>query len=351
MNSIETERLTKRFRLLNSYRDLLLYPWQRSTKLAVDELTLTVNGGELFGLLGENGAGKTTLIRMLSTTLLPTSGRGVVAGHDVVREPHQVRRMIGLVTGDERSFYWRLTGRQNLVYFATLYHLSSHEMRPRVDALLETLGIGQYADQPFNTYSAGTRQKFAIARGLLTDPQLLFLDEPTRSLDPIAADEVRRYISQHIVGDLGRTVLLATHTLSEAEAICSRVGIIRHGRLVAIGSMDELRRRMKLGSVLELVLDTASAELMTRIGQVQGGRTRRWGKPESGVRWARGRARCRPSRCGRLRRSSPVVHHEVTDPRGDLSGRTRRRSRRAGGVVGDAGCPGVGPGRLGGVRA
>ena len=270
MNSIETERLTKRFRLLNSYRDLLLYPWQRSTKLAVDELTLTVNGGELFGLLGENGAGKTTLIRMLSTTLLPTSGRGVVAGHDVVREPHQVRRMIGLVTGDERSFYWRLTGRQNLVYFATLYHLSSHEMRPRVDALLETLGIGQYADQPFNTYSAGTRQKFAIARGLLTDPQLLFLDEPTRSLDPIAADEVRRYISQHIVGDLGRTVLLATHTLSEAEAICSRVGIIRHGRLVAIGSMDELRRRMKLGSVLELVLDTASAELRTRIGQVPG---------------------------------------------------------------------------------
>jgi ABC-2 type transport system ATP-binding protein len=268
--AIETERLTKRFRLLNSYRDLLVYPWRRSTKLAVDDLTLTVNTGELFGLLGENGAGKTTLIRMLSTTLLPTSGRAFVAGHDVAREPHPVRRRIGLVTGDERSFYWRLTGRQNLNFFATLYHLPQREMRTRVDALLETLGIGQYADRLFNTYSSGTRQRFAIARGLLTDPDLLFLDEPTRSLDPMAADELRRYISGHIVGDLGRTVLLATHTLAEAESICSRVGIIRHGRLAAVGSMDELRRRTRLSSVVDLVLDAVPEDLNAGLDRVPG---------------------------------------------------------------------------------
>jgi ABC-2 type transport system ATP-binding protein len=268
--AIETERLTKRFRLLNSYRDLLAYPWRRSTKLAIDDLTLTVNTGELFGLLGENGAGKTTLIRMLSTTLLPTSGRALVAGHDVAREPHPVRRRIGLVAGDDRSFYWRLTGRQNLNFFGTLYHLPSREMRARVDALLGTLGIEQYADRLFHTYSSGTRQRFAIARGLLTDPELLFLDEPTRSLDPMAADELRRYISEHIVGDLGRTVLLATHTLAEAESICSRVGIIRHGRLVAVGSVEELRRRTKLSTVVDLVLDAVPAELKAGLDRVPG---------------------------------------------------------------------------------
>jgi ABC-2 type transport system ATP-binding protein len=193
-----------------------------------------------------------------------------VAGHDVAREPHQVRRLIGLVTGDERSFYWRLTGRQNLVFFATLYHLPRREIGPRIDVVLGTLGIKQYADRPFNTYSSGTRQKFAIARGLLTDPQLLFLDEPTRSLDPIAADDLRRYIAEHIVGELGRTVLLATHSLAEAESICNRVGIIRHGRLIAIGSMDELRRRTKLSSVLDLVLDASSPELEAGIDAVAG---------------------------------------------------------------------------------
>ena len=270
MIAIEAEHLTKRFRLLNSYRDLLSYPWRRPVTVAVDDLTFSIQGGELFGLLGENGAGKTTLIRMLSTTLLPTSGSAKVVGRDVTREPRQVRRLIGLVTGDERSFYWRLTGRQNLDFFATLYHMPRSETRQRIDAILGTLGITEYADRTFHTYSAGTRQKFAIARGLLTDPQVLFLDEPTRSLDPIAADELRRYISEHIVGELKRTVLLATHTLAEAESICSRVAIIRHGRLVAIGSMAELRARTRLASVLDLVLDTASAELLGEIERVAG---------------------------------------------------------------------------------
>jgi ABC-2 type transport system ATP-binding protein len=270
VHAIRTENLTKRFRRLDSYRDLLLYPWRRSTTLAVNEMTLTIAPGELFGILGENGAGKTTLIRLLSTTLLPSSGRAEVLGHDVGREPQQVRRLIGLVTGDERSFYWRLTGRQNLAYFAALYHVPRNRTAARIHELLEALGVTGFADRAFNQYSAGTRQRFAIARGLLTDPQLLFLDEPTRSLDPIAADELRQYISEHIVRRLGRTVLLATHTLSEAESICSRVGIIRHGRLVAVGSVAELRARTRLASVLELTLESVPPDLPTRLHGLPG---------------------------------------------------------------------------------
>jgi ABC-2 type transport system ATP-binding protein len=270
VNAIETERLTKRFRQLRGYRDLALYPLRRSTDVAVEEVTLQIAQGELFGLLGENGAGKTTLIRMLSTTLLPTSGRAVVGGHDVVHEPHAVRNLIGLVSGDDRTFYWRLTGRQNLEFFAALYHVPRRIADRRIRELLETLDVGSFAVRRFNTYSTGIRQKFAIARGLLTEPRVLFLDEPTRALDPIAADEVRRYVADHIVGRMGYTVLLATHTLSEAQAICHRVAIIRHGKVVAAGSMDELSARMALSTVFELVVAGTAGRLRDAIGTVPG---------------------------------------------------------------------------------
>lgn len=268
--AIETEALTKRFRQLQSYRDLALYPWRRSTQGAVEDVTLQIHEGELFGLLGENGAGKTTLIRMLSTTLLPTSGTALVRGHDVVRDPYAVRRLIGLVSGDERTFYWRLTGRQNLEFFAALYHVPRDVAPGRIGELLQTLDVASYADRRFSTYSTGIRQKFAIARGMLTKPSVLFLDEPTRALDPIAADELRRYIAEHIVGRLGHTVLLATHTLSEAEAICHRVAIIRHGKVYAAGTMDELSARMALSPVLEVTIAGDPDELREAIGAVPG---------------------------------------------------------------------------------
>jgi ABC-2 type transport system ATP-binding protein len=254
MDAIATDRLTKRFRQLKSYRDLVLYPWRRTTHLAIDDVTLRIPEGQLFGLLGENGAGKTTLIRMLCTTLLPTSGTARVGGHDVAESPHTVRELIGLVSGDERTFYWRLTGRQNLHFFAALYHVGRRDAEKRIGRLLDTLGVATYADRRFNTYSTGIRQKFAIARGLLTEPRILFLDEPTRALDPIAAQEVRAYVTDYVVGRLGSTVLVATHTLSEAEAICDRVAIIRKGRLVAAGSMEELSEGMQLGTMLEIVV-------------------------------------------------------------------------------------------------
>jgi ABC-2 type transport system ATP-binding protein len=270
VNAIETEQLTKRFRRVKGYLDLVRYPWQRSTDTAVEDVNLQVRRGELFGLLGENGAGKTTLIRILSTTLLPTSGTAAVGGHDVVRQPHAVRRIIGLVSGDERSFYWRLTGRQNLEYFAALYHVPSHMTPRRIAELLDTLDVEGYADRRFDSYSTGIRQKFAIARGMLTEPKVLFLDEPTRALDPIAAEDVRRYVADHIVRELGYTVLLATHTLSEAEAICHRIAIIRAGHIVEIGTMDELRTRMGLSTVVELAVSGQVDRLQDAVCAVPG---------------------------------------------------------------------------------
>ena len=270
MNAIETEGLTKRFRRVKSYRDLVLYRWRRDSDVAVQDVTLQIPRGELFGLLGENGAGKTTLIRMLSTTLLPTAGRALVGGHDVVREPRAVRELIGLVSGDERSFYWRLTGRQNLEFFAALYHVPRHAIARRIAELLDTLGVTSYAERRFDSYSTGIRQKFAIARGMLTEPEVLFLDEPTRALDPIAADEVRRYVVEHVVGQLGYTVLLATHTLAEAEAICSRIAIVRHGMVVLNGTMEELRARTALAPVFDLVVSGPVGDLRDTICAVPG---------------------------------------------------------------------------------
>jgi len=267
---IETHDLTKRFRQLRGYRDLLLYPLRERAHLAVDAVTLRIERGELFGLLGENGAGKTTLIRMLSTTLVPTSGRATIGGRDVAHEPLAVRRLVGLVSGDERSFYWRLTGRQNLEFFAALYRVPRQVARDRIARLLDTLGVAEFADQRFNTYSTGTRQKFGLARGLLTEPQVLFLDEPTRALDPIAADEVRAYVTLHVARELGTTVLIATHTLSEAEAMCDRLAIIRHGRVYASGSMDDLKRAMQLSDVFELDLRGHESRVREAVSRVRG---------------------------------------------------------------------------------
>ena len=270
LNAIETEDLTKRFRPVRGFRDLVAYRWREPTHPAVESVSLTVRRGELFGLLGENGAGKSTLIRMLSTTLLPTSGSARVLGHDVVREPHAVRRVIGLVSGDERSFFWRLTGRQNLRYFAALYHVPDRTAGGRITELMEMLGVSEYADQRYAALSTGTRQKFALARGMLTDPDVLFLDEPTRALDPIAAEELRRHIREHVVERLGRTVILATHTLAEAESACDRVAILRDGRLIELGTVEELAMRTEVADVVVIDVARDAADVAARLASSEG---------------------------------------------------------------------------------
>ena len=267
---IEAHGLTKRFRKLQTYRDLLLYPWRKADHLAVDGASLQIERGELFGILGQNGAGKTTLIKMLCTALLPSAGHASVGGYDVVRQAHRVRQRIGLVSGEERSFYWRLTGRENLEFFAALHQVPPRVARERIADLLRRVGLDDAADRPFRTYSSGMRQKLAIARGLLNVPRVLFMDEPTRSLDPISAQQMRRFVAEHIMGELGCTVILATHSMAEAEELCDRLALIQHGRVVAEGTIAQLRQGLHYGVRCELRVRHMAPELPDTLRRLPG---------------------------------------------------------------------------------
>jgi ABC-2 type transport system ATP-binding protein len=200
--------------------------------VALDGVSLQIEEGEIHGLLGPNGAGKTTLVKILSTVLLPSSGSASVLGHDVVRDTKPVRGLIGIVFGGDRGLYWRLTGRQNLEYWAALYTVPAEETRARVGDLLERVGLADRADYLVETYSRGMKQRLHLARGLVGGARVLFLDEPTTGMDPVAARDFRQ-----LVTDLraeGRTILLTTHDMAEAEAVCDRVALIDRGGLLAV---------------------------------------------------------------------------------------------------------------------
>ena len=200
--------------------------------VALDGVSLDIMEGEIHGLLGPNGAGKTTLVKVLSTVLLPTSGSASILSHDVVREAAAVRPLIGIVLGGDRGFYWRLTGRQNLEYWAALYKVPGSLAKRRVSELLEQVGLVDRADYLVETYSRGMRQRLHLARGLVADAKVLFLDEPTTGMDPIAARDFQELVKN--LRSEGRTILLTTHDMAEAEAVCDRVILIDRGRVLAI---------------------------------------------------------------------------------------------------------------------
>ena len=200
--------------------------------VALQGVSMEIMEGEIHGLLGPNGAGKTTLVKVLSTVLLPTSGTASILGHDVVRETSKVRPLIGIVLGGDRGLYWRLTGRQNLEYWAALYKVPRNRAKRRAAELLEQVGLMGRADYLVETYSRGMKQRLHLARGLVADARVLFLDEPTAGMDPIASREF-----QHLVKELrseGRTILLTTHDMAEAEAVCDRLTLIDRGRVLAV---------------------------------------------------------------------------------------------------------------------
>jgi ABC-2 type transport system ATP-binding protein len=201
---------------------------------ALGGISLTVPDGEVHGLLGPNGAGKTTLCKILATVLLPSSGTARVCGHDVVTETARVRRLTGIVFGGEKGLYQRLTPRQNLKYWAALYRLPRREGIRRTKELLSMVGLDERADDPVETFSRGMKQRLHLARGLLADPRLVILDEPTTGMDPVAARDSRSLIGR--LKDEGRTVLITTHDMNEAEAVCDRVSLIADGRLIATES-------------------------------------------------------------------------------------------------------------------
>ncbi len=208
-------------------------------------VSLKVRPGELFGLIGPNGAGKTTLVKTLCTLLWPSSGTASICGHDVRREEDEVKRLVGFVSGEERSFHWRLTGYQNLEFFAALSNLFGRQARHRIDQVLERVGLRDAADNMVYSYSSGMRQKLAIARGLLTDPAVLFLDEPTKSIDPMAARQIKDFIRERLVDGEGRTVFLTSHRLEEIEQLCDRFAILCQGKLTFCGTLVELRRSLR----------------------------------------------------------------------------------------------------------
>ncbi len=259
--AIETRALTKIYLSPRSVRDLVLHPLRAPEPLtALDAVSLQIERGEVFGLLGPNGAGKTTLLKMLACLVLPSSGAASVNGYDVPGQERDVKRSIGYVTSDERSFYWRLSGRENLVFFAHLYGLAGRAIERRCAELLDKVELEAHAaDERFMNYSSGMRQKLAIARALLHDPPVLFMDEPTRSLDPLTARHLRSLVRDVLVRQDGKTILLATHNLAEADDLCSRVGILARSRLRKVGSPQELRRWASGGELYRLRVEGIDA--------------------------------------------------------------------------------------------
>ncbi len=223
---------------------------ERKEVEAVRGVSFGIEPGELFGLLGPNGAGKTTTIKMLITLLLPTAGSASVLGHDVVTDAREVRRHIGYVFGGDRGLYERLSALDNLRYFAELYGVPPREQRQRIGALLEMVGLTGRERERVEGFSRGMRQRLHIARGLLHDPEVLFLDEPTIGIDPVGARELRSTIA--MLREQGKTILLTTHYMFEADELCDRIAVIRDGQVVAEGSPTELKTRVTAGRVVEV---------------------------------------------------------------------------------------------------
>ena len=222
---------------------------------ALAGVDLEVAPGEFFGLLGPNGAGKTTLIKILTTLLLPTSGEARIFGFDVATDSRRIRRIMNMVAGGEQSGYGILTVREQLWMFSQFYGLPSKEGWTRVDQLIEAVGLHEQRLQRVSTLSTGQRQKMNMARGLLNDPWILFLDEPTLGLDVAAARSIRELVLDWKAAVPGRTVLLTTHYMAEADELCERIAIVDHGRILAIGTPDELKRRVQRESIFRIELD------------------------------------------------------------------------------------------------
>jgi len=240
--SVETHNLTKRFPVMKGYRDLILHPFRKMEITALENVNIQVKKGEIFGLLGPNGAGKTTLIKILCTLVLPSEGSAYVNGYDVTMDGKQIRRTIGYVISDERSFFWRLTGRQNLKFFARLNNIPAKQVDQRIMKVVELTGLKDDVNKTFQDYSTGMKQKLAVARGMLTDPQILLLDEPTKSLDPVSAHNVKKFIKEVIIGEEKKTVIIATNNMQEAEELCNRIAIINKGKLKICESLKEIRK-------------------------------------------------------------------------------------------------------------
>jgi sodium transport system ATP-binding protein len=237
---IEAQNLVKRFRDKN-----------RGVVAAVDGVSFSCRPGEIYGLLGANGAGKTTTLRMLATILAPTEGTATVAGHDVTKEPQKVRSCVGFLS-TATALYGRLSALEMVEYFGRLYGMDESALHRRIDAIFERLEMNDFRDRRCDKLSTGMKQKVSIARTLVHDPSVMIFDEPTVGLDVMAARTIAGFIRE--CRDNGKTVILSTHVMSEVEKLCGRIGIIHNGKMMAEGTLSELRQRFGLQNLEDIFI-------------------------------------------------------------------------------------------------
>jgi ABC-2 type transport system ATP-binding protein len=253
--AIRTEKLSRIYKIRGGKKS------DPRSLVALNDINLKVHPGELFGLLGPNGAGKTTLIKILTTLLAPSAGHAWVAGYDVADAPEKVRPRINMVSGGEASGYGLLTVRENLWMFSQFYGLSSSVANQNIKHLLEVVGLSDRMNSKSSDLSTGLRQKMNIVRGFMTDPDVLFLDEPTLGLDVGASREVRQFVRSWVDNNPTRTLLLTTHYMVEADELCDRVAIINQGRVLACDSPSNLKHKLQQDAIFHLELSSFNSSL------------------------------------------------------------------------------------------
>lgn len=245
MNSaVELINVSKTFPKTKRYRELLTRPFSSEYIKVLEDVSLTIDQGEIFGLAGPNGAGKTTLLKIIGSIMLPTMGTVKIHGMDLAKNHYKAKQKIGFVFTAERSFFYRLSGKQNLEFFGVLNNLKNAELDAKINKTLEITGLAEFAGMEFMKYSAGMQQKLAIARALILEPELLILDEPTKSLDPIASAEFHDLI-RNLSKDKGMTTIIASHNLHEIEELCGRVAVLNKGKLNSVGSPESIKAKFK----------------------------------------------------------------------------------------------------------
>jgi ABC-2 type transport system ATP-binding protein len=276
--AISVRDLAKRFPQSTSFRDILRF-WSHRYTTALDGVDVDVPAGGIFGMLGTNGAGKTTLFKILSGLVVADRGTVIVSGHNLTQSPQRLKGFVTYVPGEERSMYWRLTGRENLHLFGVLYEVPRRDMAHRIAEVLEVVGLSEAADRRVATYSTGMKQRLSIARGLLADTEIMLLDEPTRGLDPVSARQLWAFIQDELVERRGRTIVLATHNMEEAATLCGQVVIMHRGRVRACGSVASMASLVNADKHYRIELATLDSLAMQELSQMTGVLSLEWSPP------------------------------------------------------------------------
>ena len=263
--AIEVNNLRKEFEIKKK-NGFLRRNKEKEIFVAVDDVSFNVAKGQIFGFLGPNGAGKTTTIKMISTLLRPTSGTAIINDINCVEKPREVLKILGTVLAGERSTYWKLTGRENLEYFAAMNGITGKKANEKIDYLLKRFNLDKRADETVEKYSTGMKQRVALAKALISDPEILILDEPTSGLDPQSARNLRELILE--IKEEGRTILLTTHYMEEADQLSDRIAIIDHGKIIAMDTPYNLKKSLNKTNVIVLELKDWNDNIQGKINEI-----------------------------------------------------------------------------------